>query len=69
MGIRKLRRKGTNTLPRSEGSSIPDNMLETTDEFLKDCDSLIGLITIPAFSMKQIVMAPCQPINPPQRHF
>ncbi len=42
MGIRYHAGR-TNTLPRSEGSSIPDNMLETTDEFLKDCDRLIGL--------------------------
>ena len=39
-------------------------MLETTDEFLKDCDRLIGLYhDSRPFSMKQIVMAPCQPIN------
>ena len=64
LGIRYHAGRGTNTLPRSEGSSIPDNMLETTDEFLKDCDRLIGLYhDSRPFSMKQIVMAPCQPIN------
>ena len=64
LGIRYHAGRGANTLPRSEGSSIPDNMLETTDEFLKDCDRLIGLYHDPRpFSMKQIVMAPCQPIN------
>lgn len=64
LGIRYHAGRGTNTLPRSEGSSIPDNMLETTDEFLKDCDRLIGLYHDPGpYSMRQIVMAPCQPIN------
>ena len=64
LGIRYHAGRGTNTLPRSEGSSIPDNMLETTDEFLKDCERLIGLYHDPnPYSMRQIVMAPCQPIN------
>lgn len=64
LGIRYHAGRGTNTLPRSEGSSIPDNMLETTDGFLKDCERLIGLYHDPKpFSMSQIVMAPCQPIN------
>lgn len=64
LGIRYHAGRGTNTLSRDDGSSIPDNMLETTDEFLKDCDRLIGLYHNPEpFSMSQIVMAPCQPIN------
>lgn len=64
LGIRYHAGRGTNTLPRSKGSSIPDNMLETTDEFLKDCDRLIAQYHDPAaYSMRQIVMAPCQPIN------
>ena len=33
LGIRYHAGRGTNTLSRAEGSSIPDNMLETTDEF------------------------------------
>jgi len=64
MGIRYHAGRGSNTLSRSEGSSIPDNMLETTDEFLKDCERLIRLYHDPnPYSMQQIVMAPCQPIN------
>lgn len=64
LGIRYHAGRGTNTLSREEGSSIPDNMLETTDQFLKDCERLIKLYHDPnPFSMKQIVMAPCQPIN------
>ncbi len=64
LGIRYHAGRGTNTLPRSEGSTMPENMLETTDEFLSDCDRLIGLYHDPApFSMSQIVMAPCQPMN------
>ena len=64
LGIRYHAGRGTNTLPLSEGSTIPDNMLETTEEFLEDCDRLIKLYHDPKpYSLSQIVMAPCQPIN------
>lgn len=64
LGIRYHAGRGTNTLPREEGSSIPENMRETTEEFLKDCERLAKLYHDPnPFSMSQIVMAPCQIIN------
>lgn len=64
LGIRYHAGRGVNTLPREQGSTIPENMLETTEEFLEDCERLIGLYHDPApYSMSQIVMAPCQPIN------
>ncbi len=64
LGIRYHAGRGVNTLPRAEGGSIPEEMCETTEEYLADCERLIGLYhdTAP-FSMSQIVMAPCQPIN------
>lgn len=64
LGIRYHAGRGTNTLPRSEGSTIPEDMLETTDEFLKDCERIIDLYHDPKpYAMSQIVMAPCQPMN------
>ncbi|WP_291637920.1 amidohydrolase [Clostridium sp.] len=64
LGIRYHAGRGTNTLPKSEGSTIPDGMLETTDEFISDCERIIDLYHDPKpFSMNQIVVAPCQPIN------
>lgn len=64
LGIRYHAGRGVNTLPREEGSTIPANMLETTDEYLKDCERIIKLYHDPKpYSMSQIVMAPCQPIN------
>lgn len=64
LGIRYHAGRGTNTLPRELGSTIPENMRETTDGFLRDCERLIGLYhDSKPFSMSQIVMAPCQPMN------
>ncbi len=64
LGIRYHAGRGANTLPREEGSTIPAEMLETTDEFLSDCERLIGLYHDPGeFSMSQIVISPCQPVN------
>jgi hydroxydechloroatrazine ethylaminohydrolase len=64
IGIRFHAGRGANTLPRSEGSTIPDEMLESTDEFLGDCDRLIDTYHDGSpFSMRQIVVSPCQPIN------
>lgn len=64
LGIRYHAGRGCNTLPRSEGSTIPENMLETTDEFIKDCERIITQYhDASPGSMRQIVVAPCQPIN------
>ena len=64
LGMRFTAARGTNTLPRSEGSTVPDGMVETTDVYIKDCERLIAKYHDPApFSMKQIVLAPAQPLN------
>ncbi|NCC66009.1 MAG: amidohydrolase, partial [Spirochaetia bacterium] len=64
LGLRYHAGRGCNTLPREKGSTIPDEMLESTDEFLSDCERLINLYHDPsANSFSQIVVAPCQPIN------
>jgi hydroxyatrazine ethylaminohydrolase len=64
MGIRYHAGRGCNTLPRSEGSTMPADMVETTEEFIGDCERLIGLYHDPdPFAMTRIVIAPCQPVN------
>lgn len=64
LNIRYHAGRGTNTLPRSKGSTMPENMLETTDEFLEDCQRIIDKFHDSSrFSKRQIVIAPCQPMN------
>lgn len=64
LGIRYHAGRGTNTLPRSEGSTMPENMLETTEVFIEDCRRLIEKYHDGSkFSKRQIVVAPCQPMN------
>lgn len=64
LSIRYHAGRGTNTLPRAKGSTMPENMLETTEEYLLDCERLISAYHDPSpLSMRQIVLAPCQPIN------
>ncbi len=70
LGIRYHAGRGANSLPKSEGSLIPDEMLETTDEFLSDCERLIGIYHDRGpFAMRDVVVAPCQPINCRQETF
>jgi len=64
LGMRFHAGRGSNTLPKSEGSTIPDEMCETTDEFIHDCARLIDTYHDSArFSMRQVAIAPCQPVN------
>ena len=64
MGIRFHAGRGGNTLPKSEGSTIPDEMLETTEAFISDCERVIDAFHDSApLSMKQVAVAPCQPVN------
>ena len=63
-GMRFHAGRGGNSLPKSEGSTIPDEMRETTDEFIADCARLIETYhDASPFSMRQVVVAPCQPVN------
>lgn len=64
LGIRYIAGRGTNTLPRNEGSTMPEDMLETTDEFIQDCQRIIEKYhDYKPFAKKQVVVAPCQILN------
>lgn len=63
-GMRFHAGRGGNTLPKSEGSTIPDEMRESTDEFISDCERLIDRYHDSGpLSMRQVAIAPCQPVN------
>ncbi|MES2603538.1 MAG: amidohydrolase [Pseudomonadota bacterium] len=69
-GMRFVAGRGTNTLPAVNGSTMPDAMVETTKEYLQDCERLIKHYHDPKpLSMRSIVLAPCQPINCHQETF
>lgn len=64
LGIRYHAGRGANTLSPKDGSDIPENIVETTDEFLDDCSRLVKLYHDPKpYSMSRIVPSPCQPMN------
>lgn len=64
MGMRFHAGRGGNTLPKSEGSTIPDEMLENTDGFIADCERAIDSFhDASPLSMRQVSVAPCQPVN------
>lgn len=64
LGMRFHAGRGGNSLPKSEGSTIPDEMRESTEEFIADCDRLIEAYHDSSrFSMRQVAIAPCQPVN------
>jgi hydroxydechloroatrazine ethylaminohydrolase len=63
-GMRFVAGRGTNTLRAVSGSTMPDAMVESTKEYLSDCERLIQHYHDPSpFSMRNVVLAPCQPIN------
>ncbi len=69
-GMRFVAGRGTNTLPAAAGSTMPDSMVETTAEYLQDCERLIRAYHDPSpYSMRSLVLAPCQPINCYQETF
>ena len=64
LGIRFVAGRASNTLPKSMGSSIPDDMHEETAEVVADWKRLIKTYHDSSkYAMKQIVLAPCQPMN------
>lgn len=69
-GIRFVAGRGTNTLPASLGSTMPKSMVETTKEYLDDCERLIRHYHDPApHAMRSLALAPCQPVNSHQITF
>lgn len=64
LGMRFMAGRGSSTLSQAEGSYIPPEMLETTAQFLDDCERLIDKYHDSSrYSMRQIAIAPTQPVS------
>lgn len=64
IGLRYHAGRGANTLPPERGGTAPEEMVETTDEFLADVERLAAAFHDPRpFSAARVAAAPCQPVN------
>lgn len=64
LGIRYHAGRGVNTCFQIGTPDVMLHMQETLDEYLQDAERIISLYHDPTpFSMHQIVLAPCQPLN------
>lgn len=64
LGLRFHAGRSCFTRGKKEGGLPPNELVETTDEFLKDCERLIDKYHDPKeFSLRQVVVAPCSPFS------
>ncbi len=64
IGLRFHAGRSCFTRGKSQGGLPPDELVETTDEVLRDCERLIDKFHDPKeFSMRQVVCAPCSPFS------
>ena len=64
MGVRFHPTRGSMSLGRSQGGLPPDDVTQSWEEILKDCDRLISKYHDPdPFAMTRIVLAPCSPFS------
>lgn len=64
IGIRMHATRGSMSLGRSDGGLPPDNIVQTDDQILTDCQRVIDTFHDPEpFSMRRIGLAPCTPFS------
>lgn len=64
LGIRMYASRGSMDLSKKDGGLPPDSVVQTVDEILKDCRSVVEKYHNPArFSMRMVALAPCSPFS------
>jgi len=64
IGVRMHATRGSLSLGRREGGLPPDNIVQTDDQILSDCQRVIEVLHDPEpFSMCRIGLAPCTPFS------
>lgn len=64
LGIRFHAGRGCLTRGKEDGGLPPEELIETTDEVLNDCERLIDKYHDPGeFSLRQVVVSPCSPFS------
>ncbi len=64
MGIRFYPNRGSMSCGKSQGGLPPDDVVQTPDQIMEDCDRVVSKYHDPdPFSMCRIIIAPCSPFS------
>lgn len=64
LGIRMYASRGSMDLSRKDGGLPPDSVVQTVDQILDDCRTVVEKFHDPApYSMRRVALAPCSPFS------
>lgn len=64
LGIRMYASRGSMDLSKKDGGLPPDSVVQTVDQILSDCRTVVEKYHDPApFSMRRVALAPCSPFS------
>lgn len=64
LGVRMYASRGSMDLSKKDGGLPPDNVVQTVDEILRDCQRAVETYHDPApLSMRMVALAPCSPFS------